>query len=180
MNTNKKVIITEVIAIVAVLLLGTLFHNLYEWTENDFLAIISPVNESKWEHIKIMFYPYLLIGAIEYLIIGKDTRNFVFGKTLGVITLIIATFGLIQLAELFTDEPSTLFHIIAYAIGIIIAQYVSYKVITDKEYNGCTRWISYVIIIIVIGIITYFTYRPLKIDFFMDQETMTYGIPEKE
>ena len=39
--------------------LGVLLHFLYEWFPNPVLALISPVRESVWEHVKLIYYPLL-------------------------------------------------------------------------------------------------------------------------
>lgn len=41
--------------------LGTLSHFFYGWSdENLLIGLISPVNESTWEHMKLVFFPVLL------------------------------------------------------------------------------------------------------------------------
>ena len=41
--------------------LGTLSHFFYEWSgQNPVVALFSPVNESTWEHMKLIFFPMLL------------------------------------------------------------------------------------------------------------------------
>lgn len=41
--------------------LGTALHFLYEWTgENVLAALVSGVNESVWEHMKLLFVPVFL------------------------------------------------------------------------------------------------------------------------
>lgn len=41
--------------------LGTLSHFFYDWSgQNSFIALFSPVNESTWEHMKLIFFPFLL------------------------------------------------------------------------------------------------------------------------
>ncbi len=48
-----------------VLITGTLFHFLYDWTnQNSFIGLIAPVNESIWEHMKLVFFPMLLYSPI--------------------------------------------------------------------------------------------------------------------
>lgn len=40
---------------------GTLSHFFYDWSnENPLIGLISPVNESTWEHMKLVFFPVLL------------------------------------------------------------------------------------------------------------------------
>lgn len=46
-----------------VLIAGTLSHFLYGWTgKNFFVGLFSPVSESVWEHMKLLFFPMLLVS----------------------------------------------------------------------------------------------------------------------
>ena len=40
---------------------GTLLHFLFRWFPNPILALVSPVRESVWEHVKLLYFP--LLGA---------------------------------------------------------------------------------------------------------------------
>nr|WP_236945659.1 DUF6512 family protein [Enterocloster clostridioformis] len=49
--------------ILSVSLLGTLLHFTYRWSgRNPLIGLIAPVNESVWEHMKLLFFPMLLFG----------------------------------------------------------------------------------------------------------------------
>ena len=52
----------------AALLAGCVLHALYRWCPNAVTALFSPVAESLWEHVKLIFWPYL--GAA--LILARD------------------------------------------------------------------------------------------------------------
>ena len=43
--------------ILSVSLLGTLLHFTYRWSGRN--PLIAPVNESVWEHMKLLFFPML-------------------------------------------------------------------------------------------------------------------------
>lgn len=49
-----------VIAFVAAALLGTVMHFVYGWFPHPLVGLIAPVNESVWEHLKLLFWPFLL------------------------------------------------------------------------------------------------------------------------
>ncbi len=66
-TSTKNMIIAFVIAAIA----GVLIHNLYTWLPNPLFAVFSPVVESLWEHIKLLFYP-LLAAA---LVFGGDRES---------------------------------------------------------------------------------------------------------
>ena len=49
---------------------GSLLHFLYEYSgQNPLAACISPVNESTWEHLKLLFFPYLVFLFVERLLL---------------------------------------------------------------------------------------------------------------
>lgn len=57
MNKTKRYF---VLGIFLVMVFGTLSHFFYEWTnESKLVALFSPVNESTWEHLKLLFFPML-------------------------------------------------------------------------------------------------------------------------
>ena len=46
---------------------GTLLHFLYEWLgEGVWIAPFSGVNESTWEHMKLLFWPIFIFAVIQY------------------------------------------------------------------------------------------------------------------
>lgn len=51
----------SVIGVIFVTLAGTLSHFLYGWSgKNALVGLFAPVNESVWEHMKLLFFPMLL------------------------------------------------------------------------------------------------------------------------
>ena len=54
------------IAIVTVL--GFVNHFLYNWTgHSSVIALFCPVNESVWENLKLLFFPFLFVSVLAYL-----------------------------------------------------------------------------------------------------------------
>ena len=55
---------------------GTILHFLYEWLgEAAWIAPFSGVNESTWEHMKLLFWPMLLFAIVQRLFF-KDRADF--------------------------------------------------------------------------------------------------------
>lgn len=46
-------------ALLFLTLAGTLSHFLYSFTGSPFIALFCPINESVWEHLKLLFFPFL-------------------------------------------------------------------------------------------------------------------------
>ena len=58
-------------------LLGTALHFLYEWSGgNSLTAVFSGVNESVWEHMKLLAVPVLLWTAVQGKYLRKVYPNF--------------------------------------------------------------------------------------------------------
>ena len=65
MNDLKKFCI---IGFFVTTVLGILSHFVYDWTGGGFLiGLFFPVNESTWEHMKLLFFPMFLFA----LVVGK-------------------------------------------------------------------------------------------------------------
>lgn len=56
---------------------GTLLHFVYEWSGGSVLtAAFSAVNESTWEHMKLLFVPLFLFSVAQVCVLGRNYPNF--------------------------------------------------------------------------------------------------------
>ena len=63
---------------------GSLAHFIYQWTgENPAAALFVPVNESTWEHMKMLFYPMLLLILIGFIFFEHQHPGLLFAATTG-------------------------------------------------------------------------------------------------
>lgn len=73
--------------IIFTLTTGTLLHFTYKWSgENPFVALYSPVSESVWEHLKLLFFPALLYTFFEILVLYKTSGHFLTCRLLSILT----------------------------------------------------------------------------------------------
>ena len=84
----------NIIAFFVIGALGTLSHFVYEWSgENPLLAGFFPINESVWEHLKLLFFPTLLYSVIEYLLINEKPKNYIpsviFSLLCGMLSIVV-------------------------------------------------------------------------------------------
>ncbi|MCT4543411.1 MAG: DUF6512 family protein [Vallitalea sp.] len=177
MKCNNKLLISEFVGIIIIIALGFLFHELYEISGNNtIVGLFAPVNESKWEHWKIAFFPALIYSIIEYPFVKDDANNFIFSKAISILTFFLVTFGLIELYELCIGESEFCLHITTFILGAIISQIVSYLLITKTKENRNLRSIGILILSVLFFIFIIFTIKPPKIEYFKDPIDGTYGI----
>lgn len=73
---KRNIMFWQLIGFLSVSAMGTFLHFLYDWTGSILAALVSGVNESTWEHMKLLFFPLLLFAIVEYFSVGKDYDNF--------------------------------------------------------------------------------------------------------
>lgn len=57
-------------------LAGTALHFLYDWTGGAvWAATVSAVNESVWEHMKLLFVPVFLFTLVQQAVLGRQYPN---------------------------------------------------------------------------------------------------------
>ncbi len=174
---EKKLFKFELIGFIFTGILGTLNHFLFEWLNNSvFIGTFCPVNESIWEHQKLLFFPYAIWLIIEYFILKKP-KNFFLPKLAGITCGIIFTTAFYYTYTGIFGKESMVLDIISFFLGIGAAFLISYLMIKNlKNENKTVENIS-VFLLIFIGILfVAFTFSPPFIPLFKDPVTSTYGI----
>ena len=157
-------------------IIGTLLHFLFDWTGgNGLVALFSAVNESIWEHLKLLFYPAMVFALAEYRFWGKDVEGFWCVKLLGVLTglvlIPVAYYTYTGISGANVDWLNiTIFFLVA---GIVF--WVETKLF-EKEYT-CPIHPEMAVLLIGLAAIafTVFTFKPPRIPLFQDPVTHTYG-----
>ncbi len=159
---------------------GTLLHFTFKWSnQNRIVALFSAVNESTWEHLKLLVFPLLLVDVFEYIKFGHNCDNYMIAKALGLLSGIMSIIvlhytykGVIGKGILFLD-------ITIFLASIIIAISVS-NIILNRHLleSKIYQIIGGIIILVVIISFMLFTYYPPKINLFMDPPTKQYGYPD--
>ena len=175
---SSKLLKTEIIVTIICLILGTLLHFTYEWSgQNLFVASFSAVNESVWEHLKLVFYPMLLMAIIEYFFVKKIVNNYIEAKTIGIFTAM----GLIVISFFtYTGIIGTNFFIIdiiIFILSIIFGEGISYRLMKRKNESTIQSKIlaSLITVFLLICFIVCTYYTP-KVNLFRDFTTGTYGV----
>ena len=167
----------KIFIIILAFLVSFPIHFIYDIFPSFFTSIIAPVNESIWEHMKIIYTSILLSSIIEYFIYKKkryDTNNFFISIPISSILGIIFYLVIYLLIDLFIPH-SFFIAIFIMLITYIFSNIISYIILNKKEIpNQKELGISLVLISYIV--FTHLTYYPPKSYMFIDQITKTYGI----
>lgn len=175
---TNKLLKMQVIVIAVCLFLGTLLHFTYQWSgENLFVASFGAVNESVWEHLKLVFYPMFIMAMIEYPFVKKITNNYIEAKTIGIfmaMSFIVVSFftytGII-------GTNFSLINILIFIISIILGELIAYTLMKrNSESTVLTKILSSIIIIFFLICFIVCTYYTPEVNLFRDFRTGEYGI----
>lgn len=74
------------IRFVVVCTLGVLSHFIYDWSgQNKFVGIFTSMNESTWEHLKLLFFPMLYVTIAELIIFRKKAPELLPSRVMGIL-----------------------------------------------------------------------------------------------
>ena len=157
--------------------LGVIFHFLYEWTGKSLTAAsFSAVNESTWEHMKLLFFPLFLFALIEYRVTGENYKNYWCSKLLAIFT------GLLSIPILFytytgaSGKTSDWFNILIFFIADAIACFIEFHLLKRKHIFCRYEKTAFILLCIIAILFIAFTFLTPEIPLFMDPLTKTYGV----
>lgn len=167
----------EIIGFFIVSILGIVFHFIFEWTSNSrIVAIIAPVNESIFEHLKVSFYPFVIWGIIRWFIDGKDEPNYLSANIYGVLTGMIFIIVSYYTYSGIIGNHFFIIDMIIYGCSIILALIITKNLIDSPRFDDNLRVISWIILFIIVLVFVIFTFNPPHINLFKDPSTGNYGI----
>lgn len=155
---------------------GTLLHFLYDWLgESKWIAVFSGVNESTWEHMKILFWPMFLYAILQSFFF-REREDFWCVKLRGILL------GITLIPIIFYTYNGTIgrspdwLNISIFFICAAIAY-----VYETRQFNSVTRIcknakLALGTLCAVALLFAVFTFFTPEINVFKDPLTNTYGI----
>ncbi len=168
----KKATIYNVIFTIA---LGILLHFTYAWSNNNnFVGLFSAVNESVWEHLKILFVPMLLTTIFNCFYFKKIIPNYLCTKTKGIFIALIFIIIAHYTYSGIIGNHFAIIDIIIFILAAILGEFYTYKKI--KTSSLCNNKLALISLFVVSFLFILFTFKTPHIGIFKDPKTNTYGI----
>ncbi len=167
----KKFILVNSILI---FLINFPLHFLYERCPNFLTSLFVPVNESIFEHMKMIFTSYFLAFLFSSLWHKENWKTYLFSflvTSLFCITLYLALF----LPIYFLFGENMVFTILWLFLSIVLSNFINYHLSTlpTKKYQ---TFLSFGILLLFLFLSYTWTYHPPKWEFFKDPTNASYGI----
>ncbi len=163
-------------------ILGTLLHFVYEWSGGQPAAgLIGPVNESVWEHLKLLFMPVFFYSLIEAWK-GPQIPGLLWIKfkamLLGMAFILVSFYTLTGLAGRNIDWLNI---VIFFAAALLVARYTvkaSLREISpedggeDRKAEG-RNWLGLILFLGLFILFAWFTAAPPKLPVFIPPSTIS-------
>lgn len=177
-NTKRWIIA----GIPVISVVGCLMHFVYDWTGRlPAVGLFAPVNESIWEHSKLLFWPALVWWVLGYLLFSKrediQAEGWLCSAAAGLYSgpLFITAFyytytGAFGFHSLFLD-------ILSFFLGTAVTQLFGLRLYRRTKKTARSLTILAAAAVLLFGAaFLLFTFYPPQIPLFEDSLTGSYGI----
>ena len=158
----------NIFMIIFLFLLSFLWHFMYDWFPSVLTSIFFPVNESIWEHMKIIFY-CLLIGSVLEKKGNNYYLNILVKPLVGVLFYLII---FIPLYLIFGESMVISLSLMLFTY--IIMELLGIKISKQEELN--IKVLPIIIIVLISILFSILTFYPLHNFLFFDSVKLGYGI----
>lgn len=172
---KQRSILWQAAGFAAVTFVGTILHFLYDWTGGSIMvAPFSGVNESTWEHMKLLFWPLFLFALIQRLFF-KNQENYWCVKLAEILL------GLVLIPVLFYTyngvfgKSSDWINIAIFYISALLVFFFEWWAFRNDRLQFKHPRLAFTSICLIGLLFVVFTFNPPQIPLFQDPLTGTYG-----
>ena len=166
----------QMIGYILTAILGTILHFVFDWTGGNVVAaLFSAVNESIWEHMKLLYYPMLVFAFIEYHFWGGEKPDFWCVKLIGQLA------GLLLIPIVYYTYTGVLgveadwFNITIFFLAAGVSFWLESRLLARNWECALHPKLALALILLIGVAFTVLTFYPPEIPFFRDPMTGSYG-----
>lgn len=167
----------EVAGAVFTLIAGTLWHFAFDWLGRwPPLGIFFPVNESVWEHLKLVFWPILLFALLEYLFVRGRVNNFLLAKAasayaaMAFIVLFFYAYTAIWGRDVFWLD------ILSFVLAVALSLLVSWRILQLPGRYSALGEVATAAVVLAAAAFAAFTFYPPALPMWRDSSTGDFGL----
>lgn len=174
---NKKLLKLEILGFIITSILGTLLHFAFEWSgESRIIALFAPINESPWEHMKMLYFPFFTFTIYTKFKLAKDKFNVYYSNYTAIVLGMIATLCYYYTLNGMLGGNNEWVNLSSFFVGMAAAFIISYFLINNTVGRGMPNAIAGIMLVVTCLAFFLFTFKPPLIPLFQDPINFTFGI----
>lgn len=155
--------------------LGTLLHFLFDWTGGSLWAApISAVNESIWEHMKLIFVPMVVFSLFQRRYF-PELQGFWWVKLTGILTALVLIPTLFYTYTGALGVKADWFNIAIFFIAAAAAFRLETALLQGEKTCPLPQWLAVALICLIGAAFLIFTFSPPEVPLFQDPIDGTFG-----
>lgn len=175
---RKRLFFWELAGFLFTSAIGSLLHFVYEWSGGSLAAaVVSAVNESTWEHMKLLFVPMFLFSVVQACVLGKNYPNFLAVRAVSTLA------GLALIPVLYYTytgvwgQMRDWANIAVFFLAALGAFLLDFYLLRRNRLSALWQQMLGLIVLWALAFcFVWCTFRPLHIALWRDPLTGTYGI----
>lgn len=173
---KTKIAVWQVWGFVFSCILGVILHFLFDWTGGNVAAApFSAVNESTFEHMKLLFFPMLIFSFTENYFIGGEYESFWCIKLKGIVySVLLIPVLFYTINGVFGKTPDWVNIGIFFASAAFGFLYET-KLFKENSIHCQLPTVAFFTLIFIALLFVLFTFKTPGIPLFKDPITGTYG-----
>ena len=173
---KRNLILWQTIGVIFTLVFGIILHYSFSWSGNNIIvACISSVNESVWEHMKLIFFPTFFFAFMESKFVAFKYQSYWCVKSIGIIVGITLIPVLYYTLNGAFGPLRDIFNIIIF----VVVSFAVYYLETFLFKSGiviCKRKDKAIVMLLIIALtFVVLTFVPPSFPIFKDPLSGSYG-----
>ena len=175
--TDRRWRTWEVLGLLFTIAAGNLLHFVYGWSgKNNIVAAFASVNESTWEHMKLLAVPWILWSVIEWLILGRDRNSVLAARAVGLLVGLLAIPTFFYTYQGITGANSALVNIIIFQVAVLLTFWVSWQIQDSRRLSSKVwQWLGGLLLLGMGALFVIWSYAPPTLPVFVDPMTNRVG-----
>jgi hypothetical protein len=176
---NHRLVWFTVVGAVFMTLAGSTMHFVYDWSgHNAAVGLFGPVNESIWEHAKLVFWPPLLWYTFTAASLRHDPPH----EFLGASAVSLWFMPLFQIAFYYLYAAIAggdlfVMDLVDFQLTVILGQLLFYGLAVRMHCTKAGRIAAILSVVSLVAVFFLFTFQPPHVPVFRDPRNGTFGIP---
>lgn len=182
---KNKLLLWEIGSFFFIGLVGAALHFTYELSNfsSNVVAYFSAVNESTWEHLKMVFFPGVIFTLIEYTYVRDKVNNYLIAKTASLFIMpMVIVIGWYIYAPIVGRSVFKV-DLALFYLAVFIGQFVSYRLLSSPPLTKKLNNFAIGVFLVLFVAFSTFTFFPPNIFLFEHLDlnnTGMYGILNME
>ena len=174
---RKRLFFWELGGYLLTALAGTLLHFVYDWSGGSvWTAAFSAVNESTWEHMKLLAVPWIVWSLIEWLVLRRSKSPVLAARGAGLLVGLTAIPMLFYTYQGIVGRNIPPVNIIIFQAAVLLAFWVSWCIQGKRKLSGKPwQWLGGLLLLAAGVLFVLWTYRPPRLAVFIDPLTGQVG-----